>query len=103
MDPAETVMAHHRAPKWAKRRGAPRWAHLLSWIVAAVIWLWIVYVTIVSDWPVPSQVLQASAAQLGALALNAVPFVVLATVVAALALFLVRLIWYGAAWLKLRF
>ncbi len=53
--------------------------------------------------PAPSELFQASAAQLGALALNAVPFVVLATVVAALALFLVRLIWYGAAWLKLRF
>ena len=92
-----------RAPKWAKRRGAPRWASLLSWVVAAVVWLWIVDVTVVSDWPVPSQVLQASAAQLGALALNSVPFVVLATVVAALALFLVRLIWYGAVWLKLRF
>ena len=87
----------------ARRRGGPKWVRLLSWIVAAVVWLWIVDVTVVSDWPVPSQVLQASAAQLGALALNKVPFVVLATVVAALALFLVRLIWYGAAWLKLRF
>ncbi len=95
-------MVHHRAPKWGKRRGAPRWASFLSWVVAAVVWLWIVYATVVSDWSVPSQVLQASAAQLLALALNVVPFVMLATVVAALALFLVRLIWYGAAWLKLR-
>ncbi len=86
-----------------KRRRTPRWALLLSWIVAAVVWLWIVNVTVVSDWPVPSELLQASAAQLGALALNAGPFVVLATVVAALALFLILLIWYGAAWLKLRF
>ena len=88
---------------WVKRRGAPIWALFLSWIVAAVVWLWIVNVTVVSDWPVPSELLQASAAQLGALALNTVPFVVLATVVAALALFLVRLVWYGAVWLKLRF
>ncbi len=86
-----------------KRRRTPRWALLLSWIVAAVVWLWIVNVTVVSDWPVPSELLQASAAQLGALALNAVPFVVLATVVAALALFLVRLIGRVAAWLRLRF
>ncbi len=76
---------------------------MLSWIVAAVVWLWIVNVTVVSDWPVPSELLQASAAQLGALALNAGPFVVRATVAAALALCLILLIWYGAAWLKLRF
>ncbi len=88
---------------WVKRRGAPRWALLLSWIVGAVVWLWIVNVTVVPDWPSPSELLQASAAQLGALALNAVPFVVLATVVAAFAMFLVRLIGRGAAWLKLRF
>ncbi len=88
---------------WVKRRGAPRWALLLSWIVAAVVWLWIVNVTVVSDWPAPSELFQASAAQLGALALNAVPFVVLATVVAALALFLVSLIWLVVAWLRLRF
>ncbi len=88
---------------WVKRRGAPRWARLLSWIVAAVVWLWIVDVTVVADWPSPSELLQAGAAQLGALALNAVPFVVLATVVAALALFLVRLIGLVVAWLRLRF
>ncbi len=88
---------------WVKRRRTSRWATLFSWIVGAVVWLLIVDVTVVPDWPVPSELLQAGAAQLGALALNAVPFVVLATVVAALALFLVRLIWYGAAWLKLRF
>ena len=87
----------------AKRRGTPTWALLLSWIVAAVVWLWIVDVTVVSDWPTPSELFKASAAQLGMLALNTVPFVVLATVAAALALFLVRLTGYGAVWLKLRF
>ncbi len=87
----------------ARRLGTPTWALLLSWIVAAVVWLWIVNVTVVSDWPTPSELFQASAAQLGMLALNTVPFVVIATVVAALALFLVRLIGCGVAWLKLRF
>ncbi len=87
----------------AKRRGMPTWALLLSWIVAAVVWLWIVEVTVVSDWPPPAELLKASAAQLGMLALNTVPFLVIATVVAALALFLVRLIGDVAAWLKIRF
>ncbi len=87
----------------ARRRGGPKWVRLLSWIVAAVVWLWIVDGTIVLDWPSPSELLKSSAAQLGMLALDTGPFVVLATVAAALALFLVRLIGYGAAWLKSRF
>ena len=87
----------------AKRLDTPTWALLLSWIVAAVVWLWIVYVTVVSDWPLPSKLLTATVAQLGILALKSVPFVVIATVVAALALFLTRLIGCGAAWLNLRF
>ncbi len=33
------MAARRRAPKWAKRRGAPRWVRLLSWIVGAV-WRW---------------------------------------------------------------
>ncbi len=78
---------------WVKRNDAPRWARLLSWIVAAVVWLWIVYVTIVSDLPKTS-VLANVRAEL---------FVAVATVLAAFAMFLVRLIGRGAAWLKLRF
>ncbi len=85
---------------WVKRRGAPRWALLLSWIAAAVVWLWVINVTIVRDRPWSSALDNASAEQLGTMALNSLFFVVVATVVAAFALFLVRLI--GRAWLKLR-
>ncbi len=81
-------MAHHRAPKWAKRRGTPRWARLLSWIVAAAVWLWIVYVTIVSDL-LETSVLENAGTEL---LLNGLFFVVAATVLEAAALFLVRLI-----------
>ncbi len=88
---------------WVKRRGAPRWALLLSWIVAAVVWLWVINVTVVRDRPWSSALANASAEQLGTMALNSVIFVVVATVVAAFAMFLVRLIGRGAAWLKLRF
>ncbi len=84
---------------WVKRRRTPRWAILLSWIVAAVVWLWIVYRFIVHDLPETSSVIDAS----GELLLDGLFFVAAATVVAALALFLVRVIGRVVAWLKLRF
>ncbi len=77
---------------WVKRRGAPRWARLLSWIVAAVIWLWVINIniTIVRDRPWSNALANVSAEQL-----NIVIFVVVATVLAASAMFLVRLIGRG--------
>ncbi len=84
---------------WMTRRGTPRWALLLSWIAAAVVWLWIVNRSIVQDLPEPSVLANADAELL----LNSLFFVVAATVLAAFAMFLVRLIGRGAAWLKLRF
>ncbi len=81
-------MARHRAPKWAKRRGTPRWARLLSWIVAAAVWLWIVYVTIVSDLLETSVLADAGADLL----LSGLFLVVAATALAAAAMFIVRLI-----------
>ncbi len=74
----------------AKRRGAPRWARLLSWIVAAVIWLWVINITIVRDRTWSNALANASAEQL-----NIVIFVAVATVLAASAMFLVRLIGRG--------
>ncbi len=79
---------------WVKRRRTPRGAILLSWIVAAVVWLWIVYRFIVQDLPETSSVFDAS----GELLFDGLFFVVAATVVAAFAMFLVRII--GRAWLK---
>ncbi len=73
---------------WVKRRRTPRWAILLSWIVAAVVWLWLVYVLIVQDLPETSLLGGAGAELL----LNGLLFVVAATVLAAAAMFLVRLI-----------
>ncbi len=84
---------------WVKRRGAPRWARLLSWIVGAFVWLLIVDVTILQDFPKTSILANAGAELL----LEGLFFVVVATVVAAFAMFLVRLIGRGVAWLKLRF
>ncbi len=86
----------------AKRRGGPRGV-LLSWIVAVAVWLWIINVTVVRDRPWSSALANASAEQLGTLVLNSLFFVVVATVLAAFAMFLVRLIGRGVAWLKLRF
>ncbi len=83
----------------AKRRETSRWARLSSWIVGAAVWLWIVYRFIVQDLPGTSSVIDAS----GELLLDGLFFVVAATVVAALALFLVRVIGRATAWLKLRF
>ncbi len=84
---------------WVKRRRTPRWAILLSWIVGAVVWLWIVNRFIVQDLPETSFLGNAGVE----LFLNGLFFVVAATVVAAFAMFLVRLIGRGVAWLKLRF
>ncbi len=81
---------------WVKRRRTPRWAILLSWIMGAVVWLWIVNRSIVQDLPEPSVLANADAELL----LSGLFFVVAATVLAAFAMFLVRLI--GRAWLKLR-
>ncbi len=86
----------------AKRRGGPREVRL-SWIVAVAVWLWIINVTVVRDRPWSSALANASAEQLGTMALNSLFFVVAATVVAALAMYLVRLIGRGVAWMKLRF
>ena len=84
---------------WVKRRRTPRWALLLSWIVAAVVWLWLINDLIVKDLPETSVLVNAGAE----LFLNGLYFVVAATVLAAFAMFLVRLIGRGMAWLTLRF
>ncbi len=73
MDQEETVMASRRL--WVKRRRTPRWAILLSWIVGAVVWL---------------------ANPSAPLVINSLFFVLVATVVAAFAMLLIRLI--GRAW-----
>ena len=83
----------------AKRRGAPRWASLLSWIVGAVVWLWLINNLILQDLPKTSILANAGAELL----LEGLFFVVVATVVAAFVMFLVRLVGRGVAWLKLRF
>ena len=80
-----------------KRRRTPRWAILLSWIVAAVIWLLLINDLILEDFPETGVLLGSAGAEL---VLNGLYFVVAATVVAALAMYLVRLI--GRVWLKLR-
>ncbi len=83
----------------AKRRGAPRWASLLSWIVGAVVWLWLINDLIMQDLPKTSILANAGAELL----LEGLFFVAVATVLAAFAIFLVRLIGRGVAWMKLRF
>ena len=75
---------------WTKRR-TPRWARFLSWVVAIVIWLWIINITIVQDLPTTNVLANASAELL----VNGLFFVVVATVLAACAMFLVRLIGRG--------
>ena len=87
----------------AVRKGTPRWARLSSWLIAAAVWIWVITGTLVSDWPSWSAFLNARTLQWGSSALKIVFFVVAATVMAAFAMFLVRLIGRGAAWLKLRF
>ncbi len=79
---------------WLKRRRTPRWAILLSWIVAVAVWLWIVYRFIVQDLSETRAVFDAS----GEMLLNGLFFGVVATVVAAFAMFLVRIIgWHMRA------
>ncbi len=82
----------------AKRIGGPRGV-LLSWIVGAVVWLWLINDLFLQDLPITSILANAGVE----LFLNGLFFVVAATVVAAFAMFLVRLIGRGLAWLKLRF
>ncbi len=84
---------------WVKRRGAPRWASLLSWIVGAAVWLWLINDFVVQDLPKTSILANAGAE----LVLEGLFFVVVATALAAFAMFLVRLIGRGVAWMKLRF
>ncbi len=90
---------------WVKRPGAPRWASLLSWIVGAVVWLWLINDLILQDFPITSILGNAGAELLltGLFTLNSLFSVAVATGVAAFAMFLVRLIGRVAAWLKLRF
>ncbi len=86
---------------WVKRRRTPRWAILLSWIMGAVVWLWIVYRFIVQD--LLESVLDSLAEKRpgqAELFFNGLFFVVAATALAAFAMLIVRLI--GRAWLKLR-
>ncbi len=87
----------------ATGRRTPRWARLSSWLIAVAVWIWVINGTLVSDWPSWNAFVNARALQWESLALNIVFFVVAATVMAAFAMFLVRLIGRGAAWLKLRF
>ncbi len=83
------MAARRRAPKWAKRRGTPRWARVLSWIMGAVIWLWVlINGTQVSDWSSASALANADTELL----VNVLFFAVVATVLAVAAMFLVRLI-----------
>ncbi len=87
-----------RRPKWVKRDDAPRWARLSSWIVGAVVWLWIINGFVLRDWP-PMSVILANPPS-ASLVIDSLFFVLVATVVAALAMFLIRFI--GRAWRKLR-
>ncbi len=83
----------------AARRGTPRWARLSSWLIAVAVWIWVINDLILEDLPKTSILANAGAELL----LEGLFFVVVATVVAAFAMFLVRLIGRGAAWLKLHF
>ncbi len=87
----------------AERRQTPRWARLSSWVVAVAVWIWVINGTLVSFWPSWSAFVDALGLQWESLALKIVFLVVAATVMAAFAMFLVRLIGRGAAWLKSRF
>ncbi len=67
--------------------------------MGAVVWLWLINDLILQDLSETSILANAGAELL----LEGLFFVVVATVVAVFAMFLVRLIGRGAAWLKLRF
>ncbi len=96
------MAARRRVPKWAKRRGASRWVRLLSWIVGAVVWLWVINGTSVRYSRFMRLV--SSESDLDAdLMISSLSVVAMATVVAAIAMYLVRLIGRGVAWLNLRF
>ena len=92
--------AGHTEDLLAKRRGGPRWVRLLSWVVAVAVWLWIINGFVVRNWPPTSEILANPSASL---VLNSLFFVAVATVMAAFAMFLVRLVGRGVAWLNLRF
>ncbi len=86
----------------AARRGTPKWAHLSSWLIAAAVWIWVINGTLVSDWPSWSAFVNARALDWENSTLKIVFFVMAATVLAAFAMLLVRIIGRGVAWLKLR-
>ncbi len=83
----------------AVRKGTPRWARLSSWLIAVAVWIWVINDLVLQDLPKTSILANADAELL----LEGLFFVVVATVVAAFAMYLVRLIGRGVAWLKLRF
>ncbi len=85
-----------RRPKWVKRDDAPRWARLSSWIVGAVVWLWLINEHLVYHL-LKSHYLAAEHL------IDVLFIVVMATVVAIIAMCLVLLIGRCAAWLNLRF
>ncbi len=88
-----------RRPKWVKRDDAPRWARLSSWIVGAVVWLWIINGFVVRDWP-PTSVIVANPSVRAPLVIDSLFFALVATVVATFVMLVIRFI--GRAWRKLR-
>ncbi len=83
----------------ATGHATPRWARLSSWLIAVAVWIWFINDLNFHDLPKTSILANAGAELL----LEGLFFVVVATVVAAFAIFLVRLIGRVAAWLKLHF
>ncbi len=83
----------------ATGHATPRWARLSSWLIAVAVWIWFINDLIFQDLPKTSILANAGAELL----LEGLFFVVVATVVAAFAMFLVRIIGRVVAWLKLRF
>ncbi len=75
----------------ARRRGGPRWVRLLSWIVAVAVWLWLINDHLVYH-------LLGSNGLAAEHLLDVIFIVAMATVVAIIAMSLVRLI--GRAWLN---
>ncbi len=75
----------------AARRGTPKWARLSSWLIAVAVWIWFINDLIFQDLPKTSILANAGAELL----LEGLFFVVVATVLAASAMFLVRLIGRG--------
>ena len=83
----------------ATGHATPRWARLSSWLIAVAVWIWVINDLVLQDLPKTSILANADAELL----LEGLFFVVVATALAAFAMFLVRLIGRGVAWLKLRF